>query len=184
MGGGRTPTRKRPSAHHWGLRPQSQPPSGPFLAFLMANLPVFVILTITSKVGTAIIPILQMDKQRDKEEQWSVQRHTASLWHSLGAALSATGRAPPTHVGLLPSQEDPSSLSGGRCHEEPHQSCSSPTYNTLPLQWDRPTCSLTLLPSPPPRGSPPPPNICLARCRDFWRQTCPNLFSQLYIVGP
>lgn len=70
MGGGRTPIRKRPSAHHWGLRPQNQPPSGPFLAFLMANSPVFVILTIASQVGTAIIPILQVDKLRGKEEEW------------------------------------------------------------------------------------------------------------------
>lgn len=38
-----------------------------FMAFLGANSPIFVILTITNKVGTTIFLILQMEKLRTIE---------------------------------------------------------------------------------------------------------------------
>lgn len=128
MGAGRTPTRKGPSAHPWGLRPQRQPltPSSPFSAFLMANSSVFVILTTTSKVGTTIIPILQIEKLRAKQEQGLVQRHTVSPWQSQGAALSAMGWPTPLMVAYC-------SLRNAAPHSQKEGSMKDQTQSAAPL---------------------------------------------------
>lgn len=76
-------------------------PPPPFLAFPMANSPVFIILITTNHGGTTVILILQIRKPRSEKEEWFVQRHRASPWPAQGStrpwSLTPGGLAAPPH---------------------------------------------------------------------------------------